>query len=79
MEKSSKLKALVIGATGASGRWPPFKKYQYAFYNREVVKSLMNSDKWSVVSVVVRRTIPEWDKYNSTGLFILSLFDISSN
>ena len=39
------------------------------YINREVVKSLMNSERWSNVSVVVRRTIPEWDKYNSTGLF----------
>jgi len=40
------LKALILGASGASGR--------------ELVKELVSSQKWSEVSVIVRRVLDEW-------------------
>jgi len=49
MEPSSKkYKALIIGATGACGR--------------ELVSELLRSQNWEKVSVVVRRSLEEWDE-----------------
>lgn len=53
-ENSSKvsLKALIIGATGATGR--------------ELTDLLVNSDNYSEIYVIARRTINRWDNYNIT-------------
>ncbi len=49
------------------------KLWETFFLIREVVSSLMKSERWSNVSVIVRRSLPEWDKYNS-GCFLVRNF-----
>jgi len=48
METAQKLKAFILGASGAIGR--------------ELVDELVKSKNWSEVTVVVRRKLEEWDK-----------------
>jgi len=48
METAIKLKAFILGASGAIGR--------------ELVDELVKSKNWSQVTVVVRRKLEEWDK-----------------
>ena len=52
--KQNKLRAVVIGATGSSGR--------------DLVDLLLNSDEYSTVVVVVRRTIDRWDNLSKGKL-----------
>ncbi len=50
MQAPSNLKAFILGSTGATGR--------------ELVNELIKSPAWSEVTVVVRRRLEEWDKFN---------------
>jgi len=50
METATKLKAFILGASGAIGR--------------ELVDELIKSKNWSQITVVVRRKLEEWDKLN---------------
>lgn len=73
------LRALIVGGTGATGRvfWSYFlfskikiyqieKKNIYKLPFKEIVKSLMKSDKWDLVTVIVRRNLDEWKKFDSS-------------
>ena len=50
-------KTLIFGATGAVGR--------------ELVDYLLNSNDYSKVTVIVRRKIDRWEKYDSPKLNII--------
>lgn len=64
MEEVQKLKALLIGGTGATGR--------------ELVDLLLKSNKWSDVSVIVRNPIDRWEKYTPEMKNKLQVIKVSS-
>lgn len=63
-EVQNNLKAVVIGASGAIGR-VSFSRAILKFDNfmKELVKELMSSPKWKEVHLIVRRSLPDWKKY----------------
>lgn len=59
MESTKKFKAIVIGATGATGR--------------DITDILLKSPYWSTVTVLVRRKIERWDKLEKEQLEKLNI------
>jgi len=65
MESSTQgLKAVILGASGATGR--------------ELVKELLASQKWSEVSVIVRRVLDEWKTFPPEQAQKLKLITVSN-
>jgi N-acetyl-gamma-glutamylphosphate reductase len=50
---SARFNALVIGATGATGR--------------DVISVLLRSQEWQNVYVISRRALPDWDDFSSNN------------